>query len=91
MTFNSLQFLVFFMVVTLWFFRLKSQKGRVWLLLIASCYFYMSFIPEYILILGGTIIVDYFAGLLIEKKRSGQTEILARDKPYSKYWHACGV
>jgi D-alanyl-lipoteichoic acid acyltransferase DltB (MBOAT superfamily) len=67
MTFISLQFLVFFMVVTLWFFRLKNQKGRIWLLLIASCYFYMSFIPEYILILGGTIIVDYFAGIQIEK------------------------
>ena len=67
MTFNSLQFLVFFMVVTLWFFRMKNQKGRIWLLLVASCYFYMSFIPQYILILGGTIIVDYFAGLLIEK------------------------
>lgn len=67
MTFISLQFLVFFMVVTLWYFRLKNQKGRVWLLLIASCYFYMSFIPEYILILGGTIIVDYFAGIQIER------------------------
>lgn len=67
MTFNSLQFLVFFMVVTLWFFSLKHQKGRIWLLLIASCYFYMSFIPEYILILGGTILVDYFAGIRIEK------------------------
>ena len=67
MTFVSLQFLVFFMVVTLWFFRLKNQRGRIWLLLIASCYFYMSFIPEYILILGGTIVVDYFAGLQIAR------------------------
>jgi alginate O-acetyltransferase complex protein AlgI len=67
MTFNSLQFLVFFMVVTLWFFRLKNQKGRIMLLLIASCYFYMSFIPEYILILGSTIVVDYFAGIQIDK------------------------
>lgn len=67
MTFNSLQFLVFFMVVTLSFFRLKSQKARIWLLLVASCYFYMSFIPEYILILGGTVIVDYFAGLQIDR------------------------
>ena len=65
MTFNSLQFLVFFMVVTLWFFQLKNQKGRIALLLVASCYFYMSFIPEYILILGGTILIDYFAGLQI--------------------------
>ncbi len=71
MTFISLQFLVFFMVVTLWFFRLKNQNGRIWLLLIASCYFYMSFIPEYILILGGTIIVDYFAGIQIERSEVG--------------------
>ena len=55
------------MVVTLWFFRMKQQKGRILLLLLASCYFYMSFIPEYILILGGTVIVDYFAGFLIER------------------------
>ncbi len=67
MTFISLQFLVFFMVVSLWFFRLKNQKGRIWLLLIASCYFYMTFIPQYILILGGTIVVDYIAGMLIEQ------------------------
>ena len=69
MVFNSLQFLVFFMVVTLWFFRLRSQAGRIWLLLIASCYFYMSFIPEYVLILGGTIAIDYFAGFLIERNQ----------------------
>jgi alginate O-acetyltransferase complex protein AlgI len=75
MTFNSLQFLVFFMVVTLWFFKLKNQKGRIWLLLIASCYFYMSFIPEYILILGGTIIVDYFAGIQIEKSEAGNRRL----------------
>ncbi len=55
------------MVVTLWFFSLENQKGRILLLLVASCYFYMSFIPEYILILGGTIVVDYFAGLQIER------------------------
>ena len=38
-----------------------------WLhLLLASCLFYMAFIPVYILILLGTIIIDYFAGILIE-------------------------
>lgn len=35
-------------------------------MLIASCLFYMSFIPVYILILGFTIFVDYIAGILIE-------------------------
>ena len=37
------------------------------LLLAASCYFYMAFIPKYILILAITITVDYFAGLGLEK------------------------
>ena len=55
------------MVVTLLFFRLKHQKARIYLLLLASCYFYMSFVIEYILILAFTTIVDYFAGLLIER------------------------
>lgn len=67
MLFNSLQFLVFFMVVTLWFYTLKTQKSRNLLLLIASCYFYMSFVPKYILILGATIVIDYIAGILIER------------------------
>lgn len=65
MVFNSLHFLVFFMVVTLLFYRLKTQKGRIWLLFLSSCYFYMTFVPVYILILGATIIIDYLAGILI--------------------------
>lgn len=67
MLFNSLQFLVFFLVITLLFFRLKNQKARIWLLLLGSCYFYMSFVYQYILILGFTIIIDYIAGLLIAR------------------------
>lgn len=73
MLFNSLQFLVFFMVVTLLFFRLPNQKSRVWLLLLASCYFYMSFVYAYIIILAFTTVVDYLAGLLIERTR-GKTK-----------------
>lgn len=71
MLFNSLQFLVFFMVVTLWFFRLRSTRGRRNLLLAASCYFYMSFIPWYLLILLAVIVIDYWAGIRIEKSSAG--------------------
>jgi alginate O-acetyltransferase complex protein AlgI len=39
------------------------------LLLGASCYFYMCFVPIYILILGFTIVVDYFAGIWIENSK----------------------
>lgn len=66
MLFNSIEFLIFFVGVTSLFFALQ-HRFRWGLLLLASCYFYMAFVPVYILILGGTIIVDYYAGIFIEK------------------------
>lgn len=68
MLFNSLHFLFFFIVVTPAFFLLPHQH-RWKLLLAASCYFYMTFVPIYILILGFTIVIDYFAGILIESNK----------------------
>ena len=69
MLFNSLQFLIFFPIVTILYFVLP-HKHRWWLLLGASAYFYMAFVPSYILILGVTIVVDYFAGIFIEEAES---------------------
>ncbi len=66
MLFNSVEFLVFFPIVTIAYFALP-HRHRWALLLAASCWFYMAFIPKYILILGITITVDYFAGLGLEK------------------------
>src|SRR5437762_11828189 len=65
MLFNSFQFLVFFPIVTLLYFLLP-YKFRWFHLLVASCIFYMAFVPVYILILAFTIVVDYIAGILIE-------------------------
>lgn len=64
MLFDSLQFILFYIVVTILYFSIR-HRGRVWLLLLASCYFYLVFKPVYILILLVTIIVDYFAGIWI--------------------------
>lgn len=66
MLFNSLEFLIFFPVVTFIYFLLP-HKYRWFHLLAASCYFYMAFVPIYILILFATIIIDYFAGILIDQ------------------------
>lgn len=66
MLFNSIHFIVFFIVVTTAYFALP-YKYRWVLLLSASCYFYMAFVPVFILILGFTIVVDYFAGIFIEQ------------------------
>ena len=67
MLFNSYQFLIFFPVVTILYFLLPHRFRWVHLL-IASCVFYMAFIPIYILILFFTIIIDYIAGIMIEKE-----------------------
>ena len=66
MLFNSLLFLVFFLLVTSGYYLLPKSTRWIWLLA-ASCYFYMYFKPEYILIILFTIVVDYIAGILIEK------------------------
>jgi alginate O-acetyltransferase complex protein AlgI len=71
MLFNSLHFLVFFVVVTALYFTIP-HKYRWFLLLASSCYFYMVFVPIYILILGFTIVVDYFAGIFLETTRGNK-------------------
>jgi len=63
--FNSFAFVAFFVVVTTLFFLLPHRL-RWLLLLVASCIFYMLFVPIYILILIATIVIDYFAGIWIE-------------------------
>ena len=64
MLFNSLHFLIFFPVVLFLYFRLPNP-WRNRMLLAASCYFYMAFVPVYMLVLAGLIVIDYVAGLLI--------------------------
>lgn len=66
MLFNSLQFLVFFAFVVSFYYALPHRSRWV-LLLAASSYFYMVFVPEYILILFSVIIIDYFAAFLIDR------------------------
>lgn len=74
MLFNSFEFLLFFPIVTLLYFLLPHQWR--WLhLLIASCIFYMALIPVYILILIFTIIIDYFAGIIIERSSGRKRKI----------------
>src|SRR3954464_3263592 len=66
MLFNSLQFALFFPIVTLLFFSVP-HRARWPILLAASCAFYMAFIPVYILVLFATIVIDYVAAIKIEE------------------------
>lgn len=74
MLFNSMEFLIFFPVVTVLYFLLP-HKSRWFLLLTSSCIFYMAFVPKYILILGVTIVVDYFAGIIISRMQGNSKRI----------------
>lgn len=67
MLFNSIHFAIYFVLTTIIYFLLPYRTRWVFLLAI-SCYFYMVFRPVYILILLFTIIVDYYAGILIESR-----------------------
>ncbi len=75
MLFNSLHFLLFFVFTTLAYFSLPL-RGRWALLLVASCYFYMAFIPVYLLILGLVIGIDYVAGIYIERAQGHRRRTL---------------
>ena len=66
MVFNSIAFVVFLPIVVLLFYLLP-HKWRWLMLLVASCVFYMWFVPKYILILLVTIVIDYAAGVLMER------------------------
>ncbi len=74
MLFNSVEFFVFFGLVTTAYFLLP-HRFRWALLLAASVVFYISLIPIYIFTLFFLILVDYLAGIFIEKaegrKRKG--------------------
>ncbi|MCO5142552.1 MAG: MBOAT family protein [Oligoflexia bacterium] len=66
MSFNSISFLLFFPITTLFYFLIPNVVRIPYLLLI-SCIFYMAFIPKFIFILFLVIIIDYSAGFFLEK------------------------
>jgi alginate O-acetyltransferase complex protein AlgI len=75
MLYNSLQFLFFFIIITILYWSIPN-KNRWLLLLSGSCYFYMVFVPSYIIIIGFTILIDYVAGIYIESAKNKRTRKL---------------
>ena len=67
MLFNSIQFLIFFPIVVGLYFVIP-HKYRWILLLAASYYFYMAWRAEYIFLIIISTLVDYYAGLMMEKQ-----------------------
>ena len=75
MLFNSVDFLIFFPIVVGLHFVLR-HRFRWPLLLVASCVFYMSFVPAYILILLATISIDYFAAIYLDRSRGARRKLI---------------
>ena len=74
MLFNSFQFAIFFPIVTVLYFALP-HRARGTLLLVASCLFYMAFVPAYIAVLFTTILIDYLAALRIERSTDRRRKV----------------
>ena len=69
MTFNSIEFLIFFPIVALLYFVLP-HRARWPMLLIASYYFYMFYEAELVFLIFGTTLVSWAASLIIERTES---------------------
>src|ERR1700679_2519719 len=68
MLFNSFQFLCFFVVVCLLFLLTRGTPRKV-ILLVDTYYFYMCWSTRYIFVIWGITLIDYVAGLQIEKAK----------------------
>lgn len=66
MLFNSIDFLIFFPIVTLLYFLIPHRVRYIWLL-IASYYFYMAWNPVYALLMLTSTFITYLSGILIDR------------------------
>lgn len=73
MLFNSLDFLVFFPIVTLVYFVIPKKIRYIWLLL-ASYYFYMCWNTTYALLMLTSTVITYVSGILISLADRNKSE-----------------
>ncbi len=66
MVFNSLNYLLFFFVVTIVYYVIPKRLRWIWIIL-ASVFFYISFIPIFIFLITGLIVINYFIAIRLNK------------------------
>ena len=69
MSFNSIDFLVFFPIVAVILFIIPKSMRNIWLLIV-SYYFYMSWNPKYTVLIAISTIITFLSGILIEKVKT---------------------
>lgn len=67
MIFNSITFLLFFVIVYSMYWAIPTQAGKKWLLLLASYVFYGAWSPPYVLLLLLSTSLDWWLARLIGK------------------------
>jgi alginate O-acetyltransferase complex protein AlgI len=75
MLFSTFSFALFFLAVTIAHFALPDRYRRPFLLA-ASYYFYMCWSVRYITVIIGITLIDYAAGIGIEKAKGAQRKLL---------------
>lgn len=69
MLFNSLEFLIFFPIVTLVYFLIPKKYRYLWLLG-ASYYFYSCWNAQYALLMATSTVITYLSGLFIDRAKT---------------------
>ena len=69
MLFNSFAFLIFFPIVTLAYFLIPQRFKYLWLLA-ASYYFYMSWNPQYAVLILASTVITFLSGIIISRVKT---------------------
>lgn len=72
MVFSSIPFVFFFFPIVLAAYFISKEKYRNYILLIASLLFYAYGEPKFVVIMIASIIINYAAAILIDKKRESR-------------------
>lgn len=73
MQFNSIDFMIFFPVVLVIYFVIPKKLRSIWLL-VTSYYFYMCWKATYAILIGGSTVITYISGLIIDRIRKGSSK-----------------
>ena len=77
MSFNSVDFLIFFPAVVLIYYIIPQKIRYLWLLF-SSYYFYMSWNPKYAFLIALSTVLTWVTGWLVERFKRAQKERISR-------------
>ena len=79
MLFNSVDFLIFFPIVTLIYFLIPHKIRYIWLL-VCSYYFYMCWNAQYALLLFASTFVTWLSGIALDRTAKKEQDDPARTR-----------